>query len=306
MSSDSEDDHDLLMAAGEWAADEPNSDDEGETSAVPAPEETASNWDYVKKNKKDKKKSVKPEQPKVEATPQSTTDRKNFSLHLTKVPFDATQTTIRYAFTEKNCNVTSVRLVYDTDPKTRERTFRGVAFVDFADETSFNAGLKLHNTAFLGGKRKVNVRPTKTRSELSEIVKKTEERVAMLIARSKEKKRAREEERGAKDEGGDVSAKKKQKRDKKNKKKDKSADGKKSNELHRAKSAKDGDGNTKKSPNKIAPEKKAADSGKKAKRGKSKSPKKESGNNKSDDASTKLTKKQRAQKAAIIRSKKRK
>lgn len=298
--SDSEEDQDLLMAAGQWAADEQNSADEEVETSTPAASDITSNWDYVKKNKRDKKKSVEPHHPKVvEAASSNTTTRKNFSLHLTKVPFDATQTTLRYAFTEKNCNVTSVRLVYDTDPKTRERTFRGVAFVDLADEASFDAGLKLHNTAFLGGKRKVNVRPTKTRSELSEIVKKTEERVAMLIARSKEKKRAREEEGGDfKDKDGS-NQKKKQKRNGKKQ-------NNKPNHQPSTKSAKANEySNIKRSPNKSVPATESADNTKKTKRSKSKSPKKAE-DAETDGTPTKLTKKQRAQKAAIIRTKKRK
>lgn len=289
-SSDSEDE-DLLMAAGHWA--EQNEDDD-EVEQTPQATNT-SNWDEIKRKKRDKTKPVKEENVKSKTETVKAPVAKNFSLHLTKVPFDASQSTIRHAFTAKKCQVLSVRLVYDTDPNTRERSFRGVAFVDLADEVSFNIGLKLHNTSFLGTNRKVNVRPTKTRSELSAIVKKTEERVAMLIARSKEKKRAREEEgNGAVDERG--SAKKKRlKRNKK--KKDKST------EQDVEKNAIDTNTNNKNSPNtNQASSKKKRDEGSpKSKQSKSRDTKKREGN-KSDATPTKLTKKQRAQKAAVIRN----
>ena len=296
VSSDSEDDQDLLMAAGQWAQNENEMDDEAETPAAPA--DTSSNWDYVKNNKRDKKASVRVIA-KAESKAPPTAVPKNYSLHLTKVPFDATQTSIRYAFIEKNCTVTSVRLVYDTNQKTRERTFRGVAFVDLADESSFRLGLKLHNTAFLGSKRKVNVRPTRTRNELSEIVKKTEERVAMLIARSKEKKRARDEE-GDKDGEGDVDEKKKRRKNNKKKrvksnKIDKKDDPSISDSTH---TNADSVRTTKIIYKDKQPNKKSRTKASKSNTG--------TEDDKSNGVSNKLTKKQRAQKAAIIRSKKKK
>ena len=297
VSSDSEDDQNLLMAAGQWAQNEDEMDDEAETSTAQA--DTASNWDYVKQNKRDKKTSVK-QGVKAEATTQPIPVPKNYSLHLTKVPFDATQTTIRYAFIEKNCTVTSVRLVYDTNQKTRERTFRGVAFVDLADESSFDIGLKLHNTAFLGSKRKVNVRPTRSRNELSEIVKKTEERVAMLIARSKEKKRSREEE-GDNDGEGDTDAKKKKQLKKNKKKRGKSKERDTTDEPSQSNST---DINTdNKQSKKSRSESKQPT---KASRPKATKSNNITADKKSDGTPTKITKKQRAQKAAIIRSKKKK
>jgi hypothetical protein len=294
VSSDSEDE-DLLLAARQWATEQNDEDDDGETS--PHRAETTSNWDYVKKNKNDKKKSAKQHlQPKVETPGQSTTATKNFSLHLTKVPFNSSQTTIRFAFTEKNCQVTSVRLVYDTDPKTHERTFRGVAFVDFADEASFDIGLKMHNTAFLGGKQRVNVRPTKTRGELSEIVKKTEERVAALIARSKEKKRAREEGNDLGEKRDGETQKKRQKNNKKDMRKrntpqdSKKRDGRYENNINTSrdnKEARTNKASTRKNADGIT---------------KSKSKQVKTVKSNADGTPLKLTKKQRAQKAAVIRN----
>ncbi|KAL7518980.1 hypothetical protein ACHAWX_003784 [Stephanocyclus meneghinianus] len=197
--SDSEEDEDLLMAAGQWASGQQS--DDGETIAGQS-EQVSERNKSTKKKKKGKVSSASSQlvntQPNVETKEgRSDTAATKFSLHLTKVPYDESQSSIRYAFSEQGCQVTSVRLVYDRDPTTGERNFRGVAFVDLANEASFQHGLKLHNTAFLGTNRKVNVRPTKTRSELSEIVRRTEERVASLIAKSKlaeseSKKRLRE------------------------------------------------------------------------------------------------------------------
>ena len=293
MSSDSEDE--LLMPGGQWATDQNESGgEEEETLALNQAETASKNWDYVKKNKKDKK-TPKRDIHDVATNEQSktVTAPKSFSLHLTKVPFDATQSTIRCAFIEKNCRITSVRLVYDTDQKSRERKFRGVAFVDLEDEASYNIGLKQHNTAFLGGKRRVNVRPTKTRNELSEIVKKTEERVAALIARSKEKKRAREEEEGEKDSSDGGAAKPKKRKHNKNKKKGTSTGEGKSEET------KTGHDNSKNQSKKHESSPRKSDEETKTKRRKSKD-----SEEKKSDGSPKLTKKQRAQKAAIIRTKK--
>jgi len=186
----------VLMAAAAWASDQ-DEDVEPEAS---------------KKKKKRSKKSTKRKrdaaaiEKDAEATedveskrrsstvdtcgatnPPHTSPPKAFSLHLTKVPFEVAQGDIRLAFGKRGCNVCDVRLVYDRDQSTGARHFRGVAFVDVMDEKSLQRGLELHNTPFLGRGRRVCVRPTRTKGELSEIVKRTEGKVAKLIARSKEK-----------------------------------------------------------------------------------------------------------------------
>jgi len=207
--SDEEDDDELLMAAaGQWAASAP--DDSGEDDSSPKTKKKSKQSKKSKKQKKEKKRD-KPKEGSdtsaakvVEQAPVNTeqnTTREVFSLHLTKVPYEATQTDIRCAFGEKGCDVTSVRLVYDHNSSSGERHFRGVAFVDLADEASFQKGLELHGTKFLGNRHKVNVRPTKSKGELSEIVRKTQEKVAVLIARSKEKAR---EERASNPEAYDA------------------------------------------------------------------------------------------------------
>ncbi|KAL7525178.1 hypothetical protein ACHAXR_000893, partial [Thalassiosira sp. AJA248-18] len=224
--SDGDEDDELLMAASAWASTQNEDSQEVNDSAVPA---------SPKKSKSTKNKgsaNLTTEQVKSGSSSKYNTNSKplhntipqqKFSLHLTKVPYDASQGDIRFAFGEKGCHVTSVRLVYDRDQKTGEKHFRGVAFVDLADEKSFKRGLEFNHRAFLGKGRKVNVRPTRTKSELSEIVRRTEEKVANLIARSKESnKRERDDDNdGSKnthhDKDNDSGSNKKRKKEKKRK-----------------------------------------------------------------------------------------
>lgn len=161
--SDDSDDEGVLAAASAWAARD--DDDGGESDSGDSPAEAQSRGGYVK----DRSYPTKPQHHR---------HQQKYSLHVTKVPFDCTQADIRIAFGQKGCNITSIRLVYDRDQKTGERTFRGVAFLDLADRKSFELGLEFHNKSFLGGKMRVQVRPTRTKGELSEIVKKTEEKVS--------------------------------------------------------------------------------------------------------------------------------
>ncbi|KAL3761568.1 hypothetical protein ACHAW5_001876 [Stephanodiscus triporus] len=214
--SDRDDDDELLMAASAWASAQDegsggNNEDNDNDDVLSAPKklkakkekgDAARSTEYDTKNKSDDVKNLhgNPSPP-----------QNNYSLHLKNVPYDASQGDIRFAFGEKGCNVTSVRLVYDRDQKTGERHFRGVAFVDLADDNSYKLGLEFHNKSFLGKGRRVNVRPTRTKSELSDIVRRTEEKVATLIARSKvvaqTKKHGRDD-----DNSKSENAKKKQKR----------------------------------------------------------------------------------------------
>ncbi|KAL7473885.1 hypothetical protein ACHAXS_014379 [Conticribra weissflogii] len=210
-SDEEEDDAFLMEAAEQWATQtHDENEDEVDNKGSKNSEDGASKESVSEQKKKKKKKSKTPlKVEKVLKTEgsaqtkrhekQSTTSPENtsplklttpqtFSLHLTKIPYTTTQSIIRFAFLQKGCHVTSIRLVYDTNQSTGEKHFRGVAFVDLADEISFQKGLEFHQTAFLGGGRKVNVRVTRSKGELSEIVKRTEQKVADLIARSKEKK----------------------------------------------------------------------------------------------------------------------
>lgn len=300
MSDDEEDEELLMAAAGQWAATA--ADDSGEEESSPKKSKKSKKNKKQKKEKKEKKDKLSESSDaasieKIEASPLKTEQQNStprvFSLHLTKVPYEATQHDIRCAFGEKGCYVTSVRVVYDHNPSTGEKKSRGVAFVDLADEASYKRGLELHGTKFLGKKHNINVRPTRTKGELSEIVRKTQEKVAVLIARSKEKAR---EERLNKPEPDDT-PEKKRKRGDSNKSNDDGIQNKKSKrDKRKGKSPKPqaSNGNVEKNAsstetNKDSPKEK------KMKRRKSKQ---------EDDV--KLTKKQRAKKAAVINMLKRK
>jgi hypothetical protein len=173
VESDEDDDNELLTAASAWASSTVQDVEDifvDDDAAVSGEIESKNITSDVMQN-----------------TNRSSLSQSIYSLHLKNVPYDASQGDIRFAFAEKGCNVTSVRLVYDRDQSTGERNFRGVVFIDFADEKSYNLGLKeFHNKSFLGKGRRISVRPTRTKSELSDIVRRTEEKVAILIARSKE------------------------------------------------------------------------------------------------------------------------
>eukprot|EP00984_Skeletonema_dohrnii_P022461 scaffold11577_cov86-Skeletonema_dohrnii-CCMP3373.AAC.3 len=308
MSDEEDDEEELLMAAaGQWAASAADDSGEDDSSAKKKSKKSKKS----KKEKKEKKpKRDKPKEgsdastAKIEQAPVNTeqnTTRQVFSLHLTKVPYEATQTDIRCAFSEKGCYVTSVRLVYDRKAN-GERNFRGVAFVDLGDEASFQKGLALHGTKFLGNKYNVNVRPTKSKGELTEIVRKTQEKVAMLIARSKEKER---EERASNPEA--YEAKKEAKKDKKDKKKRKRGGNSEPNDgdtphTKKSKIERKGHSPKQKSNNTVVSNKESNKSTPK----KEGEPKKKHSKSKSKKADVKLTKKQRAKKAAVINLLKRK
>ena len=108
-------------------------------------------------------------------------DRGVYSLHLTQLSYDATDYDIRSLFTKKGCLISSVRLVYDSSAG--QRTFRGVAFVDVADRESYAKALHLNRQVFMG--RKINVRPTRTKKELADIVARTKETLPAKIEATK-------------------------------------------------------------------------------------------------------------------------
>jgi hypothetical protein len=149
-SSDDDDDDDaLLKAVAEWAANE----DSKSGSATDVP--------------------VQQQHPSA------------YSLHVTQLSFQATDYDVRSLFVNHGCFVTSVRLVYDTDPFSKNRTFRGVAFVDVSDNESYKKALQLDRFSFKG--RKINVRPTRSKTELANIVERTKEKVASKIEQSRSK-----------------------------------------------------------------------------------------------------------------------
>jgi hypothetical protein len=116
-----------------------------------------------------------------------------YSLHITKLPTDADKSTILAFFSKQGCTVESVRLVYDqTSSKNwNHRVFKGVAFLDLANEKSYKKALGLHRTWFTvtgdhvstnksTNRARINIRPTRTKEELAVIAQKTKERVEQL------------------------------------------------------------------------------------------------------------------------------
>mmetsp|Transcript_18513 Transcript_18513/g.27442 ORF Transcript_18513/g.27442 Transcript_18513/m.27442 type:complete len:270 (-) Transcript_18513:32-841(-) len=214
--SDSSDDEELLAAAGQWAQNDIKSVEvEKDFAHHHSVQETSNNFE----------------------------ERKIFSLHLTNLPFDAVEYDIRSFFEGKGCLITSTRLVYDR-ALDAGKAFRGVAFIDVADEKSYETALALTRSVFQG--RKINIRPTRTKEELADIVSRTKDLVAEKIKTGKgakkdktklqekdseEKTKAdkeveKEKVRLQEKDEGKIEAKKKSKSDRKHKHKKGGTDGK--------------------------------------------------------------------------------
>jgi hypothetical protein len=189
-----EDDNELLAAAGAWARqnddvpiDVPRENSNEQTAIVhPISTETSS---YMKPAAK-------------------------LSLHITQLPFEASEAEIRQAFATKGCRISSLRLVYDFNPGYKKnggdrKKFRGVAFLDVVDKDSYEKALALHSSKlFLDkgrhrgrfGGRKVNVRPTRTKEELTQIVQHTKDKLAALRRATSDVKDSEPFQKGQKDE----------------------------------------------------------------------------------------------------------
>jgi hypothetical protein len=194
-SSDDDEDADLMAAAAAWATKDSAIDETG-----------------IKTTKTKTKKTLPPP------------ETKTWSLHVTQLAFETTDFDIRRHFVESGCAVTSLRMVYDRGLDGR-RQFRGVCFIDVQDEESNKAALQLHKTILL--KRRINVRPTRSKMELSNIVERTKELVTEKIRRNKEKQKLEEDSPGAMEADQDSKPKSKRKREgdtDNKKKKDKSKD----------------------------------------------------------------------------------
>jgi RNA recognition motif-containing protein len=168
----SDDDDDLLAAAAKWADNE---------------EKVGGNNNFVSKSKKDRKRNgvslaeanrMKPVEDA--STISSSQQPQSLSLHITQLPFDSSELDLRKFFAEHGCRCTSIRLVYDRDVQGHKTVFRGVAFVDLADAASYEAALKLNHKASIRGRR-LNIRPTRSKQELADIVTKTKEMVQEKI-----------------------------------------------------------------------------------------------------------------------------
>lgn len=162
--SDSEDE--VLAAAAAWAED----DEDDEVNV--ADNSSAEGFDKDAGDRRDGRN-------KGPTDEWLTTETKVYSVHITQLPYEASVREVRSAFEKKGCVVTSIRFVYGRDEKRKgERSFRGVAFIDVADESSFKLALELDKTLLPRHGRRMNVRPTKTKKELAAIVERTTERLA--------------------------------------------------------------------------------------------------------------------------------
>jgi hypothetical protein len=150
---------------------EEDDDDDGDGDLLAA----AANWA-----------TQKPEEPEEEEEVEEFDDT-IYSLHLTQLSYDTSDFDVRTLFERKGCIVTSVRLVYDHSQY--QKTFRGVAFVDVVTKKSYENALSLDRAFLLG--RRINVRPTKSKEELADIVARTKEMVEKKIQREREKADAR-------------------------------------------------------------------------------------------------------------------
>lgn len=183
--NDSDEDNELMAAAAAWAEQQEGGSEQ--------------------QSKEEEEKNTK-----VSALPSQT---ESFSLHITQLPYDANELDIRQLFAEQGCIISSIRLVYDRDEKGHKTVFRGVAFVDFHDATSYANALKLNRSKIRG--RKLNIRPTRSKQELADIVSKTKEMVQERIKKQKNGETANNN-----DDNEKVRlAKKQKKKDKKAKKK---------------------------------------------------------------------------------------
>ena len=156
----SEDDDEILAAAAQWADQDDNDDDDG-----------------------NKTHNETQKQPSAARSHEVQEENQNLSLHITQLPYDTNELDLRRLFAEQGCRISSIRLVYDRDEHGRKTLFRGVAFVDLLDLDSYESAIKLNRKCTIRG-RKLNVRPTRTKQELSDIVERTQKLVQEKIRMS--------------------------------------------------------------------------------------------------------------------------
>jgi hypothetical protein len=166
----------------------------------------ASTWAKQKEEEFQKDKS-KGESPSAAIAPyypsnfnNSTNKNHVYSLHITNLPYNATKPEIMRYFMQKGCDISSTRLVYNHhvsrgDKKMLPKSgFTGVAFIDFENEESYNKALEMDKQPWIDEndsskdhekndgrgwrRRRINVRPTKTKEELAQIVENTKQRLA--------------------------------------------------------------------------------------------------------------------------------
>lgn len=207
--SDDESDDGLMNIASKWAETKED-EDEDTLPATSARNSTSSRIPMNKSNP-----YVTPYNPTGISLHSSTNEKQQrertrgqnqpspYSLHITNIPYNASRDDIQKTFTEKGCQVTSIRLVYnhhvsrsDYNAKKRgenapksDSGFTGVAFVDLENKKSYDLGLAMDKTNWSTAddasnhkgrgwlRRRINVRPTKTKQELAQIVERTKDKM---------------------------------------------------------------------------------------------------------------------------------
>lgn len=183
-SAESDSDDEMLLMASKWAKQK-----EDELQTVGSKREPASH-------------ATTPYYPSNFTT--SIKENNTYSLHVTNLPYNAAKPEIMRYFMKIGCEISSTRLVYnhhvsrgdrDTKKLLPKSGFTGVAFIDFVNEESYNKALEMDkeywidendNSKDQGKKdgrgwrrRRINVRPTKTKEELAQIVENTKQRLTM-------------------------------------------------------------------------------------------------------------------------------
>ncbi len=249
--NDSESDsEDLFDAAAQWAQMKEDEDDEDhdhdDTSGTNSKIGKKRRNETSKKEKQQttlqQSSSFNPSAPynpaSISPVRERKTQRASYSLHITNLPYDATQLSIHKAFTAKGCKVMSTRPVFsyhvsrkDKELKSKGQAqgpkngFTGVAFIDVADEESYKKALDMDKMVWVKDgekgeeedskkgrgwrRRRINVRPTRTKEELADIVSRTKEKL------EKQKEAKKEDRRNSRssESANDIPARKRYKKD---------------------------------------------------------------------------------------------
>mmetsp|Transcript_14633 Transcript_14633/g.31737 ORF Transcript_14633/g.31737 Transcript_14633/m.31737 type:complete len:260 (-) Transcript_14633:196-975(-) len=223
-----DEDDDMLAAAAAWAEgggggaggggdipDGDSSDDNHDDGPAPSP--AAAEPKHIKRPKHQHNQNASVDSTSHANDQWLTPESITYSVHLTQLPYEAKVREVRSVFEKQNCVITSLRFCYgQRDGRNGgERPFKGVAFCDFADKASLDRALELDKTIFPGYSRRMNVRPTKTKEELADIV---EKRDKMLEGKRYQAGRSEKWKSGEKKKRRHIEARRKQNLDGKKKK----------------------------------------------------------------------------------------
>ena len=165
--SDDDDDDDLRAMAAAWAQD--NDQEVTQTSS------TTTRGDIVTQPAATAAAAAFPAPPNTH------------SIYIAQLPFDVTEWEIRQFFDQHSnntCTLTDVRLVRD------QGVCRGVAFAECATDQDYQTALSLHHhKQFRLRGRRLQIRPTKTKAELADIVSQREALVQAKVAELLQRKR---------------------------------------------------------------------------------------------------------------------